>query len=86
MICLSLWLSLAGILVINGLESVSQTPRGSPDPGAYRDTENHISLLFSFERRNTPSCLVSELANDSGDWEAVKTTAHFPGPLSIIKP
>lgn len=40
-----LWLSPAGILVINGLESVSQTPRGSPDPGAYRDTENHISLL-----------------------------------------
>lgn len=72
--------------MINGLESVSQTPRGNPDPVAYRDTENHISLLFSFERRNTPSCLVSELANDSGEREAVKTTVHFPGPLSIVKP
>lgn len=85
-ICLSLWLSPAEILVIDGLESVSQTPKGSPDPVADRDTEKHIILLFSFKRRKAPPCLVSELANGSGEWKAVKTTAHFPGPLGIVSP
>lgn len=44
----ALYLSSAGILVINGLESVLQTPRGSPVPVAHRETEKHIILSFSF--------------------------------------
>lgn len=45
----SLQLPPAGVLVINGLESVSQTPRGSPVPVAYRETEKHIILSFFFK-------------------------------------
>lgn len=37
---LSLWLFPAGILVINGLEGVSHTPRGNPVAMAYWGTEN----------------------------------------------
>lgn len=62
---LSLQLSPAGILVINGLENVSQTPRGNPVAMAYGGTEKHIALSFSLKWRKTPPCLVSDLANGS---------------------
>ena len=43
-ICLSLWLSPAEILVINGLESVSQTPKGNPDPVAVTGIQKNTSF------------------------------------------
>lgn len=79
----SLQLPPAGILVINGLESVSQTPRGSPVPVAYRETEKHIILSFFFKWKKQPPCLLSELANDSGEWKVVKAQSTSPHPLLL---
>lgn len=48
----SLWQSLAGFLVINGQETVSQTPGGSSIPracGRGGGTEKHIILPFLFK-------------------------------------
>lgn len=58
--------------MINGSESVSQTPQGNPVPMAYRETEKHIILSFSFKGRKRLPCLLSELANGSGECGAVK--------------